>query len=93
MKLIVKSIFRDKTNHVMVYEAGTILEVKDKERADDLVKRGLCAAYRGGKAPTVTLGKKVPDGNPGESPAADGAETPASGGEESSADGAEAPTP
>ena len=53
MKLIVKNVFRDKTDHVTVYEPETILEVKDKERAADLVKRGLCAEYKGKKAAAV----------------------------------------
>lgn len=60
MKLIVKSIFRDKTDHVTVYEPDTILEVKDKERAADLISRGLCAEYRGKKAAAITLGEKAP---------------------------------
>ena len=71
MKLIVKNTFRDKTDHVTVYEQGTILEVKDKERAGDLVKRGLCAEYKGKKAATVTLGDETP-----EAPAEDVSETP-----------------
>lgn len=57
MKLTVKKTFRDKTDHVTVYEPGTILDVKDKERAADLVKRGLCAEYKGKKDATVTLGE------------------------------------
>lgn len=60
MKLIVKKTFRDKTDHVTVYEPGTILEVNDKERAADLVKRGLCAEYKGKKAATVILGEENP---------------------------------
>lgn len=59
MKLIVKNAFRDKEDHVTVYEPGTILEVKDNERAADLVKRGLCAEYKGKKAATVTLGEET----------------------------------
>ena len=57
MKLTVKTTFRDKTDHVTVYEPGTILDVKDKERAADLVKRGLCAEYKGKRGATVTLGE------------------------------------
>ena len=72
MKLIVKNTFRDKTDHVTVYEPETILEVKDKERAADLVKRGLCAEYKGKKSATVTLGEETP-----EVPAEDVPETPA----------------
>lgn len=72
MKLIVKDTFRDKTDHVTVYAPETILEVKDKERAADLVKRGLCAEYKGKKAASVTLGEETP-----EVPAEDVPETPA----------------
>lgn len=72
MKLIVKNVFRDKTDHVTIYAPETILEVKDKERAADLVKRGLCAEYKGKKAATVTLGEETP-----EAPAEEVPETPA----------------
>ena len=61
MKLIVKNSFRDKTDHVTVYYPETILEVKDKERAADLVNRGLCDEYKGKKAATVTLGEDSPE--------------------------------
>ena len=74
MKLIVKNVFRDKTDHVTVYEPETILEVKDKERAADLVKRGLCAEYKGKKAASVTLGEENP-----ETPAEELPETSAEG--------------
>lgn len=57
MKLTVRKTFRDKTDHVTLYEPGTILDVKDKERASDLIKRGLCAVYNGKKDATVTLGE------------------------------------
>lgn len=82
MKLIVKNVFRDKTDHVTVYEPGTILEVKDKERAADLVKRGLCAEYKGKKAAAVTLGEETPEAPVEESPetpAEESPETPAEG--------------
>ena len=82
MKLIVKNVFRDKTDHVTVYEPETILEVKDKERAADLVKRGLCAEYKGKKPATVTLGEKTP-----EAPAEEVPETPAEELPETSAEG------
>lgn len=55
MKLIVKIPFRDKTDMVTVYAAGTILKTEDSERAADLTGRGLCAEYRGRKAASVTL--------------------------------------
>ncbi len=65
-----------------VYEPGTILEVKDKERAGDLVKRGLCAEYKGKKPATVTLGEEAP-----EAPAEESPETPAEESPESPAEG------
>ena len=58
MKLQVKTLFRDKNDHVTEYPVGTILDVKDKERADDLVKRGLCSECKGKKAVDVTLGEE-----------------------------------
>lgn len=82
MKLIVKNAFRDKEDHVTVYEPGTILEVKDNERAADLVKRGLCAEYKGKKAATVTLGDETP-----ETPAEEVPETPAEESPETPAEG------
>lgn len=84
MKLIVKKTFRDKTDHVTVYEPGTILEVNDKERAADLVKRGLCAEYKGKKAATVILGEETHD-----APAEDVSETPAEETSEPQAEGEE----
>lgn len=57
MKLTVKKTFRDKTDHVTVYEPGTILDVKDKERAANLVERGLCAEYKGKKSADAALGE------------------------------------
>lgn len=95
MKLTVKKTFRDKTDHVTVYEPGTILEVNDKERAADLVKRGLCAVYKG-KAAGVTLdaaapgvpenpeGTKAPEG----AGSPDGAAVPETGGQATQQEGA-----
>ena len=56
-KLKVKGTFRDKYDHVTVYEPGQILEVEDKERAKSLVDRGLCVKYGGKEAASVTLAK------------------------------------
>ena len=75
MKLIVKKKFRDKDDHVTVYDPETILEVQDKDRAADLVKRGLCAEYKGKKSASVALGD-------------DAAETPDEGAAETSDEGA-----
>lgn len=95
MKLTVKKTFRDKTDHVTVYEPGTILEVNDKERAADLVKRGLCAVYKG-KAAGVTLDAVEPaapgvpenPGNPDGAEEPKGAETPEAGGQATKQEGA-----
>ncbi len=38
-----------------VYEPGTILEVKDVERAQDLITRELCKEFKGKTAPTFVL--------------------------------------
>ena len=70
MKLKVVKTFRDKTDHVTVYVPETILGVSDKERAFDLVNRGLCAEFKGKDAATVTLGEQGSTGEPA------GAETP-----------------
>lgn len=42
MKLIVKKTFRDNIDHVTVYHPGSVIEIKDPARAQDLIKRGLC---------------------------------------------------
>lgn len=46
MRLIVKKIFRDKTDHVTLYKPGSILEMDDQARASDLIVRGLCAEHK-----------------------------------------------
>lgn len=46
MRLIVKQTFRDKTDHVTVYHPGSVVEVKDPARAQDLIERGLCEEYK-----------------------------------------------
>ena len=82
MKLIVKNKFRDKYDHVTEYPKDTILDVQDKERADDLVKRGLCAEYKGRKGTNVTLAAAEPQSaeKPEDNPVADGSKEPADGG-------------
>ncbi len=75
MELIVKNTFRDKTDHVTVYTPETILEVKDKERAADLVKRGLCAEYKGKKVASVTLGEEATMAKPQATVAEEGSAT------------------
>ncbi len=55
MKLIVKRTFRDKTDHTTVYEPGIVIHTDDAQRSADLVRRGLCAVYRGKRKPQLTL--------------------------------------
>ena len=72
MKLKVVKTFRDKTDHVTVYEPGTILAVTDKKRASDLVKRGLCKEFKGKDAASVTLGEEAPAEEPGKTEITEG---------------------
>lgn len=56
MKLKVTSAFRDRDDHVTVYDPDTILEVKDKDRAQSLIDRGLCKGFKDKTAPAYILG-------------------------------------
>ena len=67
MKLKVTSVFRDKDDHVTVYDPDTILEVKDKDRAQSLIDRGLCKEFKGKTAPAYILGTEEDGGQPDES--------------------------
>lgn len=67
MRLKVISAFRDKDDHVTVYDPDTILEVKDKDRAQSLIDRNLCKEFKGKIAPAYILGKEGEDGQPDES--------------------------
>ena len=58
MKLKVISAFRDRDDHVTVYDPDTILEVKDKNRAQSLIERGLCKEFKGKSAAGYILGKE-----------------------------------
>lgn len=58
MKLKVTSAFRDKDDHVTVYDPDTILEVKDKDRAKSLIERGLCKEFKGKTEPAYILGEE-----------------------------------
>lgn len=60
MKLIVKSIFRDKNDGITLYHPDSILEVNDKERAASLIERGLCAEYKGNKKAEIELSEAQP---------------------------------
>ena len=66
MKLKVINAFCDKIDHVTVYEPGTILEVKDVERAQDLITRELCKEFKGKTAPTFVLGDQESESEAGE---------------------------
>ena len=66
MKLKVINAFCDKIDHVTVYEPGTILEVNDVERAQDLITRELCKEFKGKTAPTFVLGDQESESEAGE---------------------------
>ena len=97
MKLKVTTTFRDKNDHVTVYEPGKILDIEDKERAADLIKRGLCAEYKTEKSDKAPKGNKANKANAAgksgkEQP--DNTETvPADETAESSAEGTESVNP
>lgn len=67
MKLKVTSVFRDRDDHVTVYDPDTILEVKDKDRAQSLIDRGLCKEFKGKTAPAYILGTEEDGSQPDES--------------------------
>lgn len=67
MKLKVTSAFRDRDDHVTVYDPDTILEVKDKDRAQSLIDRDLCKEFKGKTAPAYILGTEEDGGQPDES--------------------------
>ena len=66
MKLKVISAFIDKDEHVTVYDPETILEVKDKDRAQSLIDRDLCKEFKGKTAPAYILGTAEDGGQPDE---------------------------
>lgn len=64
MKVKVIEKFRDKHDHVTVYESGTILEVQDEERAKSLIDRKLAKEFKGNQKAALILmepGEKVED--------------------------------
>jgi hypothetical protein len=61
MKVKVLEKFRDKHDHVTIYEKGTILEVQDAERAQSLIDRQLAKEFKGNQKAAVTLTE--PSGN------------------------------
>ena len=67
MKLKVTSAFRDRDDHVTVYDPDTILEVKDKDRAQSLIDRGLCKEFKGKTAPAYILGTEKDGSQPDKS--------------------------
>ena len=84
MKLKVTSVFRDKDDHVTVYDPDTILEVKDKARAQSLIDRGLCKEFKGKTVPAYILGTEEVGGQSDENPdtgAAGQEQTPATNSE------------
>ena len=71
MKLKVINAFCDKIDHVTVYEPGTILDVKDVDRAQDLITRELCKESKGKTAPTFVLGDQESKSEAGETNSSD----------------------
>ena len=67
MKLKVTSVFCDRDDHVTVYDPDTILEVKDKDRAQSLIDRGLCKEFKGKTAPAYILGTEKDGSQPDKS--------------------------
>lgn len=55
MKVKVLEAFRDKNDHVTMYEKGTILEVQDADRAKSLIDRGLAKEFKGNQKAALTL--------------------------------------
>lgn len=55
MKVKVLKIFRDKHDHVTMYQEGTILEVQDEKRAKSLVDRGLAKEFKGNQKAAMIL--------------------------------------
>ena len=60
MKVKVLEKFRDKHDHVTVYEKGTILEVQDEERAQSLIDRNLAKEFKGNQKAALTLTEPEP---------------------------------
>lgn len=61
MKVKVLEKFRDKHDHVTVYEKGTILEVQDEERAQSLIDRKLAKEFKGNQKAALTLPEPKPE--------------------------------
>ena len=61
MKVKVLEKFRDKHDHVTVYEKGTILEVQDEERAQSLIDRNLAKEFKGNQKAVLTLAEPAPE--------------------------------
>lgn len=67
MKVKVIDTFRDKHDHVTMYEKGTILEVQDEKRAKSLIDRNLAKEFKGNQKAAFTLKEPVmePSGEDG----------------------------
>lgn len=66
MKVKVLKLFRDKNDHVTLYEPGMILEVKDEARANDLIERGLVKKFGGNQKAAAVLETADDTGNAAE---------------------------
>ena len=58
MKVKVTNTFRDKNDHVTMYEKGTILDVQDEKRAQSLIDRNLAKEFKGNQKAAVVLSEK-----------------------------------
>ena len=58
MKVKVTNTFRDKNDHVTMYEKGTILDVQDEKRAQSLIDRNLAKEFKGNQQAAVVLSEK-----------------------------------
>jgi hypothetical protein len=58
MKVKVIETFRDKNDHVTMYEKGVILDVQDEKRAQSLIDRNLAKEFKGNQKASVVLSEK-----------------------------------
>ena len=61
MKVKVIGTFRDKHDHVTMYEKGTILEVQDEKRAQSLIDRNLAKEFKGNQKAAQILTEPKPE--------------------------------
>lgn len=62
MKVEVLIPFRDKVDHKTWYATGDILDMRDEERANTLIRRNICKKYPGRRKPVAIVGNYVEEG-------------------------------